>query len=70
MLYLGADRGQDASKCLLLVRRSYPKHWAATVSLKVLLAPARELETAGSLSPERHSEVAKERATTRPAYRS
>jgi tetratricopeptide (TPR) repeat protein len=47
--YLAADRGQDAYKSLLLVRRLYPVNWAATLGLAVLHARAQELDTAKEL---------------------
>jgi tetratricopeptide (TPR) repeat protein len=52
MAYLGAGKGQDAYRCLLLVRRLYPRNWAATVGLAVLHARAQELDTAKELLAE------------------
>ena len=40
--YLDADRGQDAFRRFLLVRRLHPGNWAATLGLAVLHAGAQE----------------------------
>lgn len=49
LAYLRAERGQDAYRCLLLVRRLYPENWTATVGLAVLHARAQERERARAL---------------------
>ena len=49
LAYLRAERGPEAYKCLLLVRRLYPANWAATLGLAVLHARAQELDPARSL---------------------
>jgi tetratricopeptide (TPR) repeat protein/predicted AlkP superfamily phosphohydrolase/phosphomutase len=52
MAYLGAQRGQEAYKSLLLVRRLYPANWAATLGLAVLHARAGETDEAKTLLAE------------------
>src|SRR6185503_8974913 len=49
MAYLAAERGQDAYKALLLVKRLYPRNWAALVGLAVLHARTKELDAAKAL---------------------
>ena len=52
MAYLAKERPEEAYRCLLLVRRLYPKNWGATVGLAVLHARRQELDKAKELLAE------------------
>ena len=52
LTYLNAGRGQDAYRCLLLVRRLHPENWTATVGLAALHARAQETDQARELLAE------------------
>ncbi len=49
LAYVAVGRGEDAYRCLLLVRRLHPENWAATVGLAVLHARAEQPDVSGEL---------------------
>jgi Flp pilus assembly protein TadD len=52
MAYLNAQRGEEAYRTLLLVRRLYSGNWTASVGLSVLYARSGELDPARNLIAE------------------